>query len=328
MADDFEALGKLGSGSFGTVFKVRRKTDGQTYVIKSIRIVDLTATEQQAAINEVNILNQLENPFVCRYYESFIIPNDSLNIVMEYCNKGDLKRVINKRKERGNGAFLPEDLIWDTVLQVILGLHYLHGKKVLHRDLKSANVFLSKEQKNSRYYRVTLGDLGVAKLLETSTAFAQTFIGTPYYLSPELCSDQPYRDKSDCWALGVLIYECCCLRHPFEARNQIALILKIIQAEVDSIASENISAELSALVLWLLTKNATQRPNTRDILSDSFVREKLLLHDLQLPSDMVDVEPIQYLRSTTTVLTSPRNTSGKLLTHVILPLSTQCTVYD
>jgi NIMA (never in mitosis gene a)-related kinase len=87
-------------------------------------------------------------------------------------------------------------------------LHYLHGKKVLHRDLKAANVFLMKDTEQSNpFFLVKIGDLGVAKLLDTSTAFAQTIVGTPYYLSPELCTDQPYRDKSDCWALGVLLYE-------------------------------------------------------------------------------------------------------------------------
>ena len=86
------------------------------------------------------------------------------------------------------------------------GLHYLHGKKILHRDLKAANVFLMKDRDHP-FFLVKIGDLGVAKLLDTSTAFAQTIVGTPYYLSPELCADQPYRDKSDCWALGVLLYE-------------------------------------------------------------------------------------------------------------------------
>ena len=91
---------------------------------------------------------------------------------------------------------------------IYIGLHYLHGKKVLHRDLKTANIFLMKDRnRKSPSFKVKIGDLGVAKLLETSTAFAQTVVGTPYYLSPELCSDQPYGDKSDCWALGILLYE-------------------------------------------------------------------------------------------------------------------------
>lgn len=93
----------------------------------------------------------------------------------------------------------------------MLGLYDIHSMKILHRDLKSANVFLTKPSADSRY-QVKIGDLGVAKLLESSTAFANTIVGTPYYISPELCADLPYRDKSDVWALGVIIYEVCLFR--------------------------------------------------------------------------------------------------------------------
>jgi len=134
------------------------------------------------------------------------------------------------------------------------------------------------------------GDLGVAKLLETTAAFAQTIVGTPYYLSPELCSDQPYGDKSDVWALGVVLYECCTLRMPFEANNQCALILKIIEvsgaAEIsrsshlcaykislyqgkhEPVRPIHVSAVLCKLVSWLLTKESLQRPSISDILSE------------------------------------------------------------
>jgi len=159
-----------------------------------------------------------------------------------------------------NVKSLRESVVCNIGLQVILGLHYLHNQKILHRDLKSANVFLKRpmsSSESSKSFDVKIGDLGVAKLLETSTAFAQTIVGTPYYLSPELCSDQPYRDKSDCWALGVLLYECCKMKHPFEARNQCALILKIIQEAPTQVPSGLISRELETLLIWLLEKEPT-----------------------------------------------------------------------
>lgn len=186
--------------------KVKRHVDECVYVIKTVRIIELTFEEQKGAINEVKILAALESPYVVRYLDSFI-DADSLHIVMEYCNKGDLQSLIKKAKSK-NVKSLRENVTWNIGLQVILGLCYLHDRKILHRDLKSANVFLTKSASSQRSFEVKIGDLGVAKLLETSTAFAQTIVGTPYYLSPELCSDKPYRDKSDCWALGVLLYEC------------------------------------------------------------------------------------------------------------------------
>ena len=146
----------------------------------------------------------MDSSYVVRYFDSFLT-HDSLHIVMEYCNKGDLQGVIKKAKAKSFGS-LPEPLIWNVSLQVMLGLYYIHKNKIVHRDLKSANIFLDKKSSDA-FYNAKIGDLGVAKLLETSTAFAQTVIGTPYYLSPELCADQPYRDKSDCWAFGVVLYE-------------------------------------------------------------------------------------------------------------------------
>jgi NIMA (never in mitosis gene a)-related kinase len=176
--EDFDLLGRLGSGSFGTVYKARRHADDMIYVIKVVRIVELSLKEQQDAINEVTILSQLESPYVVRYFDSFI-SGDSLHLVMEYCNKGDLQRLIKKMKDK-ELVGLEERVTWNISLQVILGLHYLHCKKVLHRDLKSANVFLTMEAgRGNERYTVKIGDLGVAKLLETSTAFAQTIVGTP-----------------------------------------------------------------------------------------------------------------------------------------------------
>ncbi len=289
---DFDVISRLGSGSFGTVFKVRRRIDSVLYVLKSVRIVELSFKEQSEAINEVTILAQMDSDYVVKYYDSFI-GSDCLYIVMEYCNKGDLQNLIKKAKERSLSSF-NSNVAWNISLQVILGLHYLHKKKILHRDLKSANVFLMKHNDNSNpYFQVKIGDLGVAKLLETSTAFAQTIVGTPYYLSPELCSDQPYRDKSDCWALGVLIYECCTFKHPFEARNQCALIWKIIEGHFKPPSPSTTSPEMSNLILWLLQKDPKNRPTIKDLLCEDVVREKLIEHGIDIPEDIKEC-PVTY----------------------------------
>jgi len=94
-----------------------------------------------------------------------------------------------------------------------IGINYLHSNKILHRDIKTINMFLAKGDV------IKIGDLGVAKQLETSLKMASTVVGTPYYLSPELCEEKPYNNKSDIWSLGCVLYELCTQKHPFEANN-------------------------------------------------------------------------------------------------------------
>ena len=217
---DFEFLGKLGKGSFGVVYKVRRKTDKNIYVLKQINISQMNTNLRSSALNEVKILSSLDNPYIVKYYDSFVEKN-FLNIIMEFCEGGDLSNYIRNQM----GRPISENKIWKFFIQSCVGLDYIHKRKILHRDIKSMNIFLSKDED------VRIGDLGVAKMLCESANFAHTMVGTPYYLSPEMCEERPYNEKSDVWALGCVLYELCTQKYPFEANNQAALILKIIRGK-------------------------------------------------------------------------------------------------
>ncbi|GMH65312.1 hypothetical protein TL16_g04166 [Triparma laevis f. inornata] len=220
---------------------------------------------------EVQLLASIHSPYVVKYFDS-MVENETLYIVMEYYKK--------------NETTLESSRCWSLFIQMCLGLHSIHQQKVLHRDMKTANVFLTANDSDvgPRYF-VKIGDLGVAKLLGTSTAFANTVVGTPYYLSPELCEDRPYNDKSDMWALGVILYECLTFKHPFEARNQCALILKIIKGKYTKIPEEHLADDnLKKLVALCLTHDCAQRPSVSDILSLDFVQEQANIHELDLPA--------------------------------------------
>ena len=131
---------------------------------------------------------------------------------MGYADGGDLSDKIKEKKASTAGCF-SEDEVMAIFVQICLALKYVHARKVLHRDLKAQNVFLTQAG------IVKLGDFGVAKVLESTFAQAKTQIGTPFYLSPEICKGESYERKSDIWSLGVILYEMLAMKVPFQAPN-------------------------------------------------------------------------------------------------------------
>ena len=263
MIKDYIIKERLGTGAFGIVYKVLKQSNNYFYVIKQIPLFGLTQKQINDAKLESKILSSVKSIYIVRYYESFE-ENNYLNIVMEYCDGGDLSQFIEKNKQ--NNKLLEENLIWNIFLKITIGLASLHKSKILHRDLKSLNIFLTKN------LDIKIGDFGVAKIL-TQTGFAKTIIGTPYYLSPELCDELPYNDKSDVWALGCILYELSTFNHPFNAQCQASLVLKIIQNAPEPI-NDMYSDNLKKLINIILDKNHLTRPSCYEILNIPFVIEK------------------------------------------------------
>ena len=209
---------RIGVGSYGRVYKVLK--DNIYYVLKEIPLNLSSAAEKINSVqNEAEILSSLDNKYVVKFYQSFKM-NQNIYIIMEYCDNGDLCTFLNKIKKtrKDENHFLDEDFVWKLFIQMSIGLFYIHSKKIIHRDIKTLNIFLTKN------LDAKIGDLGVAKVLE-DTNHANTFIGTPYYVSPEMCKNKPYNEKSDIWALGCILYELLTFNHPFTATNQAALFI-------------------------------------------------------------------------------------------------------
>ena len=143
-----------------------------------------------------------------------------LIIIMEYCEVGDLSYHI-KRKIK-YGEYFNEWEIFNWFIQICFALEYVHARRVIHRDLKTQNIFLTGS------LTIKLGDFGISRVLENSNAAAMTVVGTPYYMSPEACQSAPYTAKSDVWSLGIILYELCTLKHPFNADNLLGLVYKIV----------------------------------------------------------------------------------------------------
>ncbi|CAE7906289.1 Nek1 [Symbiodinium sp. KB8] len=257
---DFEFGQQLGRGSFGVVFKVRRKGDGLTCVCKQIQLSNCKQRARDEANKEVNLLRRVSHGcnYIVQYLGSFL-EGEALHILMEYCERGDLCQFLKTRDES-----LEERAIWKYLLQIGLGLRWLHQNRILHRDIKTMNVFLKTNDD------VRLGDLGVARVL-SNTSFAHTFVGTPYYLSPEICEERPYNELSDVWAFGCVVYEMCTLRHPFEARNQAALLIKILRGQFAPIQA-SYSQDLRELIDGCLQRELHKRTRLADIFARAAVQ--------------------------------------------------------
>merc|ERR1719456_725144 len=221
--------------------------------------------EKMDAKNEVKVLASLKHPYIVSYKDHFM-EDGFLNIVMEYADGGDLFTKIQKAKKACQK--FPEGTIMRWFTQPLLALKFIHDKHILHRDLKSQNFFLTTSGK------LKIGDFGIAKVLDNTAACAQTTIGTPYYLSPEICQERPYSWASDMWSLGCVLYECCCLKVPFDASNLRQLIDRITRGPTPQVVG-NYSHELRGLVQELLERNYQKRPCAAEILQHPIVQGEI-----------------------------------------------------
>ena len=294
---DYKIIKLIGKGSFGEVYKVSK--DDKFYALKMYKISNemnnsnsLTKKEKNENLksieNEIKILSQLNNPFIVKLYEVFSINlneevynikdenNDDqiICLILELCENGDLNDKIKEKKQK-NETFAEKEIL-HYFYEILQGLYYLHKNRVLHRDLKTLNIFLTKDN------HIKIGDFGVSKKLINNNIYAYTFVGTPYYLSPEICQNKAYDEKSDVWSLGVIIYELITLNKPFDSQSQMGLFMKILKgkpAPIINTIKHSYSQKLINMVIEnLLDKDPLTRYGILQTLNsgifDKFFREK------------------------------------------------------
>ncbi|KAF4724627.1 hypothetical protein FOZ62_026390, partial [Perkinsus olseni] len=222
--------------------------------------------QRNDARNEVKVLSSLKHPYVVCYRDSFFEEANGLCIIMDYAEGGDLAARIRKARDTGVGFSESQIVRWFS--QAALALKYVHEKHILHRDLKTQNLFLT------RANRLRLGDFGISKVLDSTLAFAETTIGTPYYLSPEICEEKPYNWASDIWALGCILYELCCLKVPFDATNIKSLVDKITKGPTPELP-EHYSAGLRDLLRDCLSRDWMKRPTAAEIVGRGIVQAEI-----------------------------------------------------
>ncbi|KAF6034950.1 NEK1 [Bugula neritina] len=261
--DRYQRIKLLGEGSFGKAFLVRDKTSNKQYVVKEINMSRMGAKEREDARKEVAVLAQLQHPNIVSYKESFE-EIGNLYISMDYCDAGDLFAKINAQR----GVLMAETQVLDMFVQICLAMKHIHDRKILHRDIKSQNIFITQGG------IMKLGDFGIAKIMNSTVELARTCIGTPYYLSPEICENRPYNNKSDIWSLGCVLYEMTTLKHPFEAGSMKNLVLKIIRGVYPPVPPRY-SYELRNLQAQLFKRNPRDRPSINNILKKPFIQERI-----------------------------------------------------
>ena len=255
----------------------RRKRDSSLVVVKELYQQEMTEEDRRASMNEIRVLSMLRHPNIIAYYDSFTVDSEglrednilnagSLMIVMEYADGGTLHDFISQQQ-----LYLSEREVLRLFSQVALALHHVHGHNILHRDLKTANILISGSD-NCKILK--LGDFGISKVL-SSKSKAETIVGTPSYLSPELCEGKPYDKKSDVWALGCVLAEIACLRKLFDASNLPALVLKIMRGTHEPIPGQY-SERLHTLIKSMVNGNPLRRPDMNEIISQPFLQEHII----------------------------------------------------
>ncbi|XP_073915229.1 serine/threonine-protein kinase Nek11 isoform X4 [Castor canadensis] len=258
---------KLGSGSFGTVYLVsdkKAKQGEELKVLKEISVGELNPNETVQANLEAQLLSKLDHPAIVKFHASFV-EQDNFCIITEYCEGRDLDYKIQEYKEAGK--IFPENQIIEWFIQLLLGVDYMHERRILHRDLKSKNIFL----KNNL---LKIGDFGVSRLLMGSCDLATTLTGTPHYMSPEALKHQGYDTKSDIWSLACVLYEMCCMKQAFTGSNFLSIVLKIVEGDTPSLPVRY-SRELNTIMKSMLNKNPSLRPSAIEILKIPYIDKQL-----------------------------------------------------
>ncbi|KAK4475848.1 hypothetical protein MN116_001098 [Schistosoma mekongi] len=265
----YTVIKKLGKGASGKTYLVEDNCGSQqcTKILKALKCIKLDDNSQNTKEEyekEAHLLSNLKHPYILCIHESFVDKN-RFCIVSEYCEGGDLTSYLKQAKSKGERV--SEKLIGKWLVQLLLATVYMHKSKILHRDLKTSNIFL----KNGN---IKVGDFGISRSMATTEELATTFIGTPYYMSPEVLKYEGYNNKSDIWSIGIILYELCTQRRAFTGTNIMRVMWQVINDPCPQLP-EIYSKELQCVLELMLRKSPQERPSASELLQINVIRSYL-----------------------------------------------------
>lgn len=264
----FQEKKAIGKGTFATVWQLLEKATGRIVVGKFMDTSKMTEKNRNFALAEANNAAKCAHPNIIEFVEAHE-KNGRLLLVFEFADAGDLFAQVTARSP---SRFFREAEILLIMSQLCLALNHLHNKKMMHRDLKTPNIFLT------TCGLIKLGDFGFSRQYDStlSADVGTTFCGTPYYLAPELWNQSSYSKKADVWSVGVILYELMALRKPFSGATMRELIDKVLAGDFDPLPG-HYSKELNQLCADLLSVDPKNRPSIAQI----FKRDVMRVNGLQ-----------------------------------------------